>query len=145
MTIGTHPAPTPSPLNDIPSRSGSGRGLVRGAEAFFEEVGTRFWRDLAPTSAKVGERDSKDDWKADKLGRNNDTVDPHYGCYIWDELIDFAVNYTYPWGKSFTHDSAVSIALLTLFRCFLGKFDIFDVPATRDAEPVTTSVDFHSE
>ena len=38
--------------------------------------------------------------KRDLVGRANGTIDPWYGCFIYDEMIDYALNYTYPWGES---------------------------------------------
>ena len=39
-------------------------------------------------------------WKRDLSGRANGTIDPFYGCFLLDELIDYAVNFTFPWCKS---------------------------------------------
>lgn len=36
-------------------------------------------------------------WKRDLSGRANGTIDPSYGCFLLDELIDYAVNFTFPW------------------------------------------------
>lgn len=38
--------------------------------------------------------------KRDLVGRANGTIDPWYGCFIYDEMIDYALNYTYPWSES---------------------------------------------
>ena len=38
-------------------------------------------------------------WKRDLTGRANGTIDPSYGCFLLDELIDYAVNFTFPWCK----------------------------------------------
>jgi carboxypeptidase D len=32
-------------------------------------------------------------------GRANGTIDEWYGCYLFDELWDYAVNYTFPWSR----------------------------------------------
>ena len=37
--------------------------------------------------------------KRDLSGRANGTIDPFYGCFLLDELIDYAVNFTFPWCK----------------------------------------------
>ena len=39
------------------------------------------------------------EWKRDLSGRANGTIDPWYGCDIWDEMIDYALNFTFPWSK----------------------------------------------
>ena len=40
------------------------------------------------------------EWKRDLSGRPKGTLDPWYACDLQDYLIDYAVNYTYPWAKS---------------------------------------------
>ncbi|KAI0629361.1 alpha/beta-hydrolase [Trametes polyzona] len=35
--------------------------------------------------------------KRDLSLRANGTIDPWYGCFLFDEMIDYAINYTYPW------------------------------------------------
>ena len=35
--------------------------------------------------------------KRDLSQRSNGTIDSWYGCFIYDELIDYAVNFTFPW------------------------------------------------
>jgi carboxypeptidase D len=41
------------------------------------------------TKRKLGRRNLE--------GRANGTIDEWYGCYLFDELWDYAVNYTFPW------------------------------------------------
>ena len=36
-------------------------------------------------------------WKRDISGRPNGTIDPWYGCDIFNEMRDYAVNFTFPW------------------------------------------------
>ncbi len=43
--------------------------------------------------------ESRREWKRDLTGRANGTIDPNYGCFLLDELIDYAVNFTFPWCK----------------------------------------------
>jgi carboxypeptidase D len=38
-------------------------------------------------------------WKRDLSGRTNGTLDPWYGCFLFDELFDYALNFTFPWSK----------------------------------------------
>lgn len=35
--------------------------------------------------------------KRDLSGRANGTIDGWYGCYLYDEMLDYAINYTFPW------------------------------------------------
>lgn len=41
----------------------------------------------------------RDQWKRDLSGRANGTLDPWYGCFLFQEMIDYAINYTFPWSK----------------------------------------------
>lgn len=43
--------------------------------------------------------ENRREWKRDLSGRANGTIDPNYGCFLLDELIDYAVNFTFPWCK----------------------------------------------
>ncbi|KAJ6562288.1 alpha/beta-hydrolase, partial [Mycena capillaripes] len=46
--------------------------------------------------------------KRSLVGRPNGTLDPFYGCFIWEEMLDYAFNFTFPWT--------------------LGDIDVYDVP-----------------
>ena len=52
------------------------------------------------TYAQLERRDA---WKRDLSGRPNGTIDPFYGCDIYDEMIDYALNFSAPWSE-FLHD-----------------------------------------
>jgi hypothetical protein len=41
-------------------------------------------------------------WKRDLTGRANGTIDTWYGCYLLNELADYATNFSYPWSTSFS-------------------------------------------
>lgn len=41
----------------------------------------------------------REQWKRDLIGRANGTIDPWYECDIYDELIDYALNFSLPWRK----------------------------------------------
>jgi carboxypeptidase D len=43
--------------------------------------------------------EKRDAWKRDLSGRANGTIDPYYGCDLYDEMIDYAVNFTIPWSE----------------------------------------------
>ena len=38
-------------------------------------------------------------WKRNLSERPNGTIDSWYGCDIFDEMCDYAVNFTFPWCK----------------------------------------------
>ena len=66
--------------------------------------------------------DKRTQWKRDISGRPNGTLDPFYGCFLWEEMTDYAANFTFPWSKTFTIHS---IALLA-HGCLVaqGAFDV---------------------
>ncbi|KAG6379588.1 Alpha/Beta hydrolase protein [Boletus reticuloceps] len=66
---------------------------------------------------KLGKRDSegarqehderlraRDMWKRDLAGRANGTIDPLYECDLYTEMIDYAVNFTFPWSVGHEFD-----------------------------------------
>lgn len=42
-------------------------------------------------------------WKRDLSGRPNGTLDPHYGCFIFEEMLDYALNFSFPWSTLLTY------------------------------------------
>lgn len=66
-------------------------------------------------------------WKRNRLERRAPNVpadlDPWYGCFLFDELLDYALNYTYPWNE-------------TLDMGPFGGFDYYNVPDATDAAHV---------
>ncbi|KAJ7812365.1 alpha/beta-hydrolase [Mycena olivaceomarginata] len=53
------------------------------------------------------------------------TVDPFYGCFLLDELVDYAVNFTFPWTNS--------------------EFDVYDVPDATSPEPFKNASTFFND
>ena len=45
------------------------------------------------------EYDGKQAAKRDLSLRANGTIDPWYGCFLFDEMVDYALNYTWPWSE----------------------------------------------
>ncbi|KAJ7027721.1 alpha/beta-hydrolase [Mycena alexandri] len=64
-------------------------------------------------------------WKRDLSGRANGTIDPFYGCFLLDALIDYAVNFTFPWSN--------------------GGFDVYDVPDGTNPEPFKNASAFFND
>ncbi|KAF7358042.1 Alpha/beta-hydrolase [Mycena venus] len=67
----------------------------------------------------------KQQWKRDLSGRANGTIDPFYGCFLLDELMDYAVNFTFPWTN--------------------GGFDVYDVPDATNPEPFKNASTFFND
>ncbi|TFK54453.1 alpha/beta-hydrolase [Heliocybe sulcata] len=66
-------------------------------------------------------------WKRDLTGRVNGTIDPYYGCDLLDFVIDYALNYSFPWeGGDF------------------NGFDVYFVPDALDPEaPLDPTIFFN--
>ncbi|KAE9386515.1 hypothetical protein BT96DRAFT_981706 [Gymnopus androsaceus JB14] len=77
-------------------------------------------RDL--DAATVAEREQKRAvLKRNLTGRPNGTLDPMYGCFLWEEMTDYAMNFTFPWT--------------------VGEFDPYDIPDALHPEvPTDASV-----
>ncbi|KAI0352156.1 alpha/beta-hydrolase [Trametes cingulata] len=75
----------------------------------------------AKRAAKIEQTDSTavGVQKRDLSGRANGTIDPWYGCDIYDEMIDYAVNFSFPW--SVHHDN-------------FNGFDVYQVQDALDPE-----------
>ncbi|KAJ7769354.1 alpha/beta-hydrolase [Mycena metata] len=58
----------------------------------------------------------RNSWKRDLAGRANGTLDPWYGCFIYDELLDYASNFSFPWTSP------------------LGGIDVYDIPDALNPE-----------
>ncbi|TDL15661.1 alpha/beta-hydrolase [Rickenella mellea] len=52
--------------------------------------------------------------KRDLSGHANGTIDPWYGCFLFGEMIDYALNFSLPW-----HDDMANVGI---------GFDVYDVP-----------------
>ncbi|KAI0787985.1 alpha/beta-hydrolase [Fomes fomentarius] len=69
--------------------------------------------------------EERQQWKRDLSGRANGTIDPFYGCFLLDELIDYAVNFTFPWSN--------------------GGFDVYDIPDGTNPEPFKNASSFFND
>ncbi|KAJ7032821.1 alpha/beta-hydrolase [Mycena alexandri] len=58
----------------------------------------------------------RNSWKRDLAGRANGTLDPWYGCFIYDELLDYASNFSFPWTSP------------------IGSVDVYDIPDALNPE-----------
>ena len=61
------------------------------------KVGSSLAEDLIEARGVTGELPHKRQWRRDLAGRANGTIDPWYGCDIFDEMIDYALNFSFPW------------------------------------------------
>lgn len=54
---------------------------------------------------------SRQQWKRDLSQRPNGTIDPYYGCALYDEMVDYALNFSLPWSRSFSFFSVVRVLI----------------------------------
>lgn len=59
-------------------------------------------RDIESRTPELEER--RTILKRNLIGRPNGTLDPTYGCFLWEEMTDYAQNFTFPWSKSCVGD-----------------------------------------
>lgn len=73
--------------------------------------------------------DRRHEWiqsKRDLTGRANGTIDSWYGCDLYDEMLDYAINFTFPWSLS---------------KADGGEFDVYNIPDALNPEvPIDASV-----
>lgn len=43
----------------------------------------------------------RQNWKRDLTNLPNGTLHPYYGCFLFDELWDYATNFSFPWSEYF--------------------------------------------
>ena len=59
-------------------------------------------RSIEPKDKREMQREKRQrSWKRDLSLRANGTIDPWYGCNLLDELVEYAVNFTFPWSAFF--------------------------------------------
>ena len=51
-------------------------------------------RDLNFPSEQLEKRNQ---WKHEVAGTPNGTINKYYGCELWTEMVDYALNYSLPW------------------------------------------------
>lgn len=76
----------------------SSRAAASLKAAFMNELAAR--QHTSPNILDASERlHKRSEWKRDLSGRANGTIDPWYGCDVFDEMRDYALNFTFPWCK----------------------------------------------
>ena len=92
------------------SRSGGGGG-VGGGGGDSSQLSSRDIFDIDKREQR------RKQWKRDLIGRSNGTLDPWYGCFLFEELYDYAINFTFPWSE-----------LTLFFFCFwYSDIDFFSI------------------
>ena len=79
--------------------AGSSRSQLK-YSTFATAFRSRLRTNLARSPANLDKRKrelAQREWKRDLSNRPNGTIDPWYGCDLFDFVIDYALNFTYPW------------------------------------------------
>jgi carboxypeptidase D len=71
-------------------------------------------------------------------------IDPFYGCSLLDELIDYAVNFTFPWSKCSRVYHRILHTNLRILAAN-GEFDVYDVPDATSPEPFKNASTFFND
>jgi carboxypeptidase D len=106
----TYPQNKPFPSLTDPRQTVGTSGVMSSAK-----YRNRFWNNaITQNFAKFGansglsardadKREKKRQlWKRGLTGRPNGTLDPYYGCFLWEEMFDYAVNFSFPWSMCFS-------------------------------------------
>lgn len=81
----------------------------------------RYRKDWKAQLSRRGAAQKRDEEprKRDLTGRANGTIDPWYGCFLFEELEDYALNFTFPW--SACHSRAARCMVLTRRQARAGS------------------------
>ncbi|KAJ6629342.1 alpha/beta-hydrolase [Mycena sp. CBHHK59/15] len=78
-------------------------------------TGNRASSSLPLTKREVMRREERrQSWKRSIAGRPNGTLDPFYGCFLFDKMVGYAMNFSFPWTE--------------------GGFDVYDLPDALNPE-----------
>lgn len=66
----------------------------------------------------------REEWKRDLSSRPNGTIDPFYGCDLFDEMVDYALNFSFPWSKLPAVSSSLHVDLTLSLLLANGGFDV---------------------
>ncbi|KAH7910092.1 alpha beta-hydrolase [Hygrophoropsis aurantiaca] len=93
-------------------------------DAFMAEAEARY---ASKRSVNKWERlRARDSWKRGLEGMPNGIINSWYGCDLYDEMLDYAINYTFPWSLS---------------KSSGGMFDVYNIPDALNPEaPMDGSV-----
>jgi hypothetical protein len=110
--------PLPTLFNPIdggsPSANSNSRLSFKSAWSKLVSLGQDF------SLSKREQEDRREAWKRDLSGRPNGSLDPTYGCFLFTELVDYALNYSFPWSQYPTYEPKNTADFLLA----LGGFDV---------------------
>ncbi|KAF9244678.1 alpha beta-hydrolase [Melanogaster broomeanus] len=136
-----YPQPSPFPTltftsGNNPLSSGESSGKYKAKftkQAFLLEAQERFATKLTKRDGALSKRErirARDVWKRNVAGRANGTIDSWYGCDLYDEMLDYAINFTFPWSLS---------------KSSGGMFDVYNIPDALNPEAPNGWIWIHTE
>ena len=105
----SYPPPAPFPTVDPPYVGSDASAKLKGKTSTLKQLLKRDALSKRSEPLAPEQLEKKELWKRDLSGRANGTIDPFYGCFLLDELIDYATNFTFPWCK---HARALKACIL---------------------------------
>ncbi|KAI0079396.1 alpha/beta-hydrolase [Panus rudis PR-1116 ss-1] len=119
------------PSGKYPTLKTVNAGIAWGAEFVQDKrlltkngLRSKFLSHLATVSSTEQEKSDtlkkRDEWikeKRDLTGRANGTIDPWYGCFLYEEMVEYALNFSAPW--NFTGGNIFNEVL---------NFDVYVIP-----------------
>ncbi|KAF7378053.1 Carboxypeptidase [Mycena sanguinolenta] len=98
------------------SASSALKSLIKSSTALVKAKGSSKPLSLNRREA-IRREESRQEWKRSLAGRADGTLDPMYGCYLLDEMWDYAVNFSSPWASQ-----------------GFGSVDVYDITDALDPE-----------
>lgn len=81
-----------------PSRSSKIKSLLAALKTPQNDAAAASLKSLPLNRREIARREERRQvWKRSLAGRVNGTIDPYYGCFLFDEMWDYAFNFTFPW------------------------------------------------
>jgi carboxypeptidase D len=119
---GIIPTINPPAFTEVGGGSGRGRfgALPRPASKALRTTLALAEKALAARDADPDAEEVQRARKRDLSGRANGTIDPWYGCDTYDEMIDYALNFSVPWGTS--GEAVVFVALMLTLWYFVRSW-----------------------
>ncbi|KAE9398534.1 alpha/beta-hydrolase [Gymnopus androsaceus JB14] len=131
-TVGYTPGGNPESIGDQSRKlKFSQRQTFRSRllSRFQKRSDTEELRSLTKSRHFRKREDRRHEWiqsKRDLTGRANGTIDSWYGCDLYDEMLDYAINFTFPWNLS---------------KADGGEFDVYNIPDALNPEvPIDATV-----
>lgn len=90
--------PVPGSESNVASRTKSPKPAFF-KRALLADINQRLAGGLVEREVDEGRLARRDAWKRDLFRRPNGTIDPWYGCQLQAEMVDYALNFSFPWSK----------------------------------------------